>query len=79
MREASSTTDFHRDLARLPFKLCVSASPDSLMLTAFKEADKAPQKGFYRFRSPSYTRLSSPTAQQPLVYYLFGHHEIGNR
>jgi hypothetical protein len=37
-REASSTTDFHRDLARLPFKLCVSASPDNLMLTAFKEA-----------------------------------------
>ena len=74
-REASSTTDFHRDLARLPFKLCVSASPDSLMLTAFKEADKAPQKGYYRFRSPSYTRLSSPTAEQPLVYYLFGHHE----
>jgi hypothetical protein len=74
-REASSTTDFHRDLARLPFKLCVSASPDNLMLTAFKEADKAPQKGYYRFRSPSYTRLSSPTAEQPLVYYLFGHHE----
>jgi hypothetical protein len=45
------------------------------MLTAFKEADKAPQRGYYRFRSPSYTRLSSPTAEQPLVYYLFGHHE----
>jgi hypothetical protein len=35
----------------------------------------APQRGYYRFRSPSYTRLSSPTAEQPLVYYLFGHHE----
>jgi TIR domain/SIR2-like domain len=74
-REAGSTTDFHRDLARLPFRLCVSASPDSLMLTAFEEANKSPQKGYYSFKQAINARLSSPTPDGPLVYYLFGHHE----
>lgn len=74
-REGGSTTDFHRDLAQLPFKLCISASPDSLMLTAFQEAGKSPQKGYYSFKQPTNARLSSPTCASPLVYYLFGHHE----
>jgi hypothetical protein len=79
-RDASSTTDFHRDLAELPFRLCVSASPDSLMLTAFEKAGKSPQKCHYNFR-PSGGGLTpekplvSPTAEKPLVYHLFGHHE----
>ena len=74
-REAESTTDFHCDLAQLPFRLCVSASPDSLMLTAFKEAKKSPQKGYYGFKQATNARLSSPTPDKPLIYYLFGHHE----
>jgi hypothetical protein len=73
--EARSTTDFHRDLAHLPFRLCVNASPDSLMLTAFDEANKSPQKGYYSFKQAAITRLSSPTSDRPLVYHLFGHHE----
>ncbi|MDP9193000.1 MAG: TIR domain-containing protein [Acidobacteriota bacterium] len=74
-REGSATTDFHRDLAKLPFRLCISASPDSLMLNAFAETEgKVPQKGYYGFR-PVYTpRLATPTAEQPVVYHLFGHH-----
>jgi hypothetical protein len=74
-RETGSTTDFHRDLAQLPFRLCVSASPDSLMLAAFKEATKAPQKGYYNFKQATDARLSSPSSAMPLVYYLFGYHE----
>ena len=74
-REAAATTDFHRDLARLPFRLCVSASPDSLMLNAFHEAKKTPQQGHYSFKQTSNTRLSSPTSDKPLVYYLFGHYQ----
>lgn len=73
--EAGTTTDFHRDLARLPFRLCISASPDSLMLSAFEEAKKPPQKGYYSFKQGISARLSSPTPDRPLVYYLFGHHE----
>lgn len=73
--EGGSTTDFHRDLAQLPFRLCINASPDSLMLTAFKEEKKTPQSGYYSFRQATNARLSSPTLDRPLVYHLFGHHE----
>jgi hypothetical protein len=74
-REARATTNFHRDLAKLPFKLCISTLPDNLMLTAFKEVGKSPQKGYYDFRGISCTQLSSPTSDKPLVYYLFGDDE----
>ena len=75
-REASGTTDFHRDLAKLPFRLCIAASPDSLMLNAFAATEgKTPQKGYYAFRPVNTPRLSTPTAGQPIVYHLFGHHE----
>lgn len=74
-REGKSTTDFYRDLAHLPFRLCVSASPDSLMLNAFQEATKSPQKGHYSFKQTTDSRLAVPTEREPLVYYLFGHHE----
>jgi hypothetical protein len=75
-REASATTDFHRDLAKLPFRLCISASPDSLMLNAFAATEgKAPQKGYYGFRTVETPRLARPTVERPVVYHLFGHHE----
>jgi hypothetical protein len=75
-REASATTDFHRDLAKLPFRLCICASPDSQMLNAFAETEgKTPQKGYYGFRPISTPRLARPTAERPIIYHLFGHHE----
>ena len=74
-REAAATTDFHRDLAHLPFRLCIVASPDGLMLKAFEEAGKEPQNGHYGFREPASARLSTPTPERPLVYHLFGHYE----
>ncbi|HEX7150311.1 MAG TPA: toll/interleukin-1 receptor domain-containing protein [Thermoanaerobaculia bacterium] len=75
-REAGATTDFHRDLAKLPFRLCISASPDSLMLNALAATEgKTPQKGYYAFRPVATPRLATPTAERPIVYHLFGHHE----
>ena len=74
-REAGTTTDFHRDLAKLPFKLCLSTLPDNLMLTAFKAVGKSPQKGYYHFRAGTSAPLFSPTSDKPLVYYLFGDEE----
>ncbi|HEX9982111.1 MAG TPA: toll/interleukin-1 receptor domain-containing protein [Thermoanaerobaculia bacterium] len=73
-RQGSATTDFHRELAKLPFRLCICASPDSLMFNAFAATEgKTPQKGYYGFR-PVYTpRLAAPTAERPIVYHLFGH------
>jgi hypothetical protein len=74
----SSTTPFHRHLADLPFRLCISTSPDSLMLNAFESVGKHPRKSYYDFQpQPSSKKpvLTVPTVDQPLVYYLFGHHE----
>ena len=77
-REVASTTEFHRCLAHLPFKLCISASPDSMMLNAFESVGKRPQKDYYHFQPQGRNRkadLAIPTEMRPLVYYLFGHHE----
>lgn len=75
-RGGIGTTDFHRNLAALPFRLCVSASPDDLMFTAFAATPgKSPQKGWYNFRNPLKPRLGTPTSDKPLVYHLFGHYE----
>ena len=78
-REKTETTDFHRHLAELPFRLCISASPDSLMLNAFELVEnKRPQKDYYRFKGPRQqkkSKLTAPTVDRPLVYYLFGHHD----
>ncbi len=74
-REAPATTPFHRDLAALPFRLCISVSPDNLMLRAFEAAEKMPQEGHYNFREPATARLLAPSVEKPLVYHLFGHCE----
>ena len=73
--DLGSTTAFHLDLARMPFELCVSASPDTLMMAAFREVDKDPQKGCYSFKQANNAPLLRPTETRPLVYYLFGHFE----
>jgi len=72
-RHTGQTTEFHRNLAQLPFKLCVNASPDGLMASAFTEAGKHPRTGHYSFGHAGILRLGSPSAEEPLVYHLFGH------
>lgn len=75
-REAGTTTEFHRDLASLPFRLCISASPDSLLYDAFAATEgKSPQKGYYSFRPIQTPRLMTPTPERPIIYHLFGHHD----
>ena len=82
-KAASATTPFHRDLAALPFRLCLSASPDDLMFKAFEEAvepqskeTKKPQKGHYNFHGGTpEPGLFAPTAKRPLVYHLYGHYD----
>src|ERR1041385_107549 len=76
-RTADSTTSFHRDLAALPFALCISVSPDNLMCSAFAGVpEKQPQRGYYNFRGrPAPPAVSPPTVKRPLVYHLFGHYD----
>ena len=61
---------FHRDLAALPFTLCLSAMPDNMMANAFREAEKSPLIDFYHFRK--HRKFQSPGPGRPFVYHLFG-------
>ena len=79
-RESNSTTDLHRNLAALPFRLCVSASPSHQMMAAFKEAGKEPKSDYYHFhprgsKLERKTAIVKPSVTNPLVYYLFGDYE----
>ena len=77
-REAKAATDFHRDLAVLPIRLCLNASPGHQMMAAFKEVGKTPGSDYYHFRgrkSEKRPGILQPTIESPLIYYLFGDHE----
>ena len=73
--ESAEVTELHRDLAQLPFRVCINASWDHLMTTAFEQAGKAPVTAYYNYKPAPPQRLSAPTAERPLVYHLFGHHQ----
>lgn len=74
-------TDPHRVLASLPLPIYITTNPDDLLFDALLEAGKAPQREFCRWTSRAdfppgiYQKEPGfePTAQRPLVYYLFGH------
>ena len=70
---ANKTTEFHRNIAALPFRLCITTTPDDFLYNAFKEAEKSPIRHFYNFRKQRTIQLPEPTINRPLVYHLYGH------
>ena len=70
---AGQTSDFHRDLAALPFTLCLTTTPDNFMAQAFREAGKVPIEEFYHFRKHRQAVLSETKPPHPIVYGLYGH------
>jgi len=66
------TSDFHRDLARLPFTLCLTTSPTHFLSNAFQAVGKIPILEFYHFRKSRLARLSETDSQRPIVYHLYG-------
>ena len=75
------STPLHRDLAALPFTLCLSTTPERFLLNAFAETPgKTPLYSFYHFQpNPARARerrLVSPPERhpedQPLIYDLYG-------
>ncbi len=66
------TTDFHRDLAALPFTLCINAAPDNLFSNAVIEARKKPAQDYYNFRRARPLIANQPNADQPFIYNLYG-------
>ena len=81
-RRARDPAEPHRILARLPYRVYITATPFSLLESALIEAGKSPVVELCRWnkdlvqlpsicddRESKYT----PDVQHPLVYHLFGH------
>ena len=67
------TTPLHDHLASLPFRLCITTTPDDFMFNAFTAAGKTPQRAAYRFNSTAELTIPEPTEIRPLVFHLYGH------
>ena len=70
---SGKTTEFHRSIAALPFRLCITTSPDDFLYEALRGAGKFPVRDFYNFRGPQRDDPPEPTATSPLVYHLYGY------
>jgi hypothetical protein len=71
------TTELHTDLASLPFRLVLMATPDRMMVNALTAAGKTPQEACYNYSQgiAAESQLSLPTSNTPIVYSLFGRHD----
>ena len=70
---AGRTTGFHRNMAALPFTLCVTTTPDRFLANAFDEVGKVPTSACYDFSNPGRpAQLIGGDEQHPIVYSLFG-------
>jgi TIR domain/SIR2-like domain len=71
------TTELHTDLASLPFRLVLMATPDRMMVNALTSAGKTPQEACYNYSQgiAAESPLSLPTSNTPIVYSLFGRHD----
>lgn len=65
-------SDFHRELAALPFYLAIISSPDEMFAAALKEKNKHPKTGWYNYKKKQSTMESIGTVPKPLLFYLYG-------
>ena len=70
---AGRTTDFHRNIAALPFQICITTTPDDFLFDAMTEAGKKPIQSFYNFKKPREFRNAEFSVENPLLYHLYGH------
>ena len=76
------STDLHRQLALLPFRLVLLATPDRMMARAYETMD--PANGVKQAQQACYDYcrgvaadldLTAPTVESPIVYSLLGRHD----
>src|ERR1700741_5093567 len=60
---AEKTTELHRNLATLPFQLCITTSADDFLFNAFKEAGKKPVREYYDFRTSRDVSINPPRVE----------------
>ena len=66
------TTSLHKELAALPFTLCVTTTPDAFLANAFRQVGKQPLVEYYNYRKERNVRLPEPDAARPVLFSLYG-------
>jgi TIR domain/SIR2-like domain len=72
------STDLHRDLGSLPFRLILSTTPDRMMFHALRAQGKLEaQEACYDYCRGVAAEgpLTQPSSDRPIVYNLFGRHD----
>jgi hypothetical protein len=67
------TTEFHRNIAALPFQICITSTPDDFLFEAMTQAGKKPVRNFYNFKKSREFRSAEFSVEHPLIYHLYGH------
>jgi hypothetical protein len=77
-RRGQDPSEPHRVLARLPFKVYITANPDNLLTSALTDPELEPKRTPHVELCPWKDELvrapysSEPSYEEPLVYHLFG-------
>jgi hypothetical protein len=66
------TTSCHRQLAALPFQLCIDITHAGFLEAAFRDAGKVPVQDFYWFRQQRTPSLAPLTPARPGIYSCSG-------
>jgi TIR domain/SIR2-like domain len=69
---AGQTTDVHRQLAALPFQLCIDITHGGFLGVALRAAGKSPVQDFYWLHKERAMSLAHITSDKPFLYNLFG-------
>ena len=70
----NQTSQFHENLAALPFHLAITSTPDDMFYNALRKANKNPMRAHYDFsgNKKDFITGGTGTAHEPLVFYLYG-------
>lgn len=68
----SLCSQFHRDLAALPFYFIITSSPDYMFYEALKKENKEPVTARYHFKGKNPPILDIGKKERPLLFYLYG-------
>lgn len=74
-KKQNLTTEFHRNLASLPFYFAVTSTPDYMFYEALKKVNKENKKPIiesYNFQGGKKDLVQMGTVDKPLVFYLYG-------
>ena len=66
------SSELHNNLAGLPFYFVITSTPDNMLGNALEKAGKTPIIAGYNYRRKNPEMVQMGTAQNPLVFYLYG-------